>query len=192
MTISNCPFDFRPLTWAKGQAWREKRREWTVVVNLCKEEKEKEKKTNLLRFRLLVVVNLCKEKKKKKRDKIISVNLIQKETKGKFIETQFYNAHLGCATGKRGQEKDLTQWQNTIFGRDISQRGETLVGFWKRANRSPRNMRQIPESESHDPYEVVLTPLAPCCSPVPHSLLVMLPWWGGNYDSNRIGKNVKE
>ena len=80
-----------------------------LLSTFARKRKRKKIKTNLLRFRLLVVVNLCKEKKKKKRDKIIAVNLNQKETKGKFIETQFCNAHLGCVTGKRGQEKDLTQ-----------------------------------------------------------------------------------
>ena len=54
MTITNWSFDFRPLTWAKGQAWREERREGKVVLNLCKEEKEKEKKDKLIEIQIKV------------------------------------------------------------------------------------------------------------------------------------------
>ena len=100
MTITNCPFDCRPLTWAKGQAWREKRREWKVVVNLCKEEKEKEKKDKFIEIQIKVCSQPLQRKETKKRDKTIAVNLNQKEKKDKFIETQFCNAHLGSILEK--------------------------------------------------------------------------------------------
>ena len=76
-----------------------------MVVNLCKEEKKKEKKDKFIEIQ---IVGCCQplQRKEKKRDKVIVVNLNQKEKKDKFIETQFCNAHLGCVTGKGGQEKD--------------------------------------------------------------------------------------
>ena len=100
MTITNWSFDFRPLTWAKGQAWREKRREWKVVVNLCKEEKEKEKKDKFIEIQIKVCSQPLQRKETKKRDKTIAVNLNQKEKKDKFIETQFCNAHLSSILEK--------------------------------------------------------------------------------------------
>ena len=70
--------------------------------------KRKRKKDKFIE---IPIVGCCQplQRKENKRDKIIAVNLNQKEKKDKFIETQFCNAHLGCVTRKRGQEKDIIQ-----------------------------------------------------------------------------------